>query len=103
MSPLLHGSLGGLPPLYILAGDGECLRDEIIMLAHRAAEPKNYCVKTGMSYGDPEKIKEYDEKPTHVSRTRHAAIHCSLVDITVVCTPEGPTASIRRHVSSDSS
>ncbi len=30
VSPLLHGSLGGLPPLYILAGDSEVLRDEII-------------------------------------------------------------------------
>lgn len=69
VSPLLHGSLGGLPPLYILAGDGECLRDEIIMLAHRAAEPKNYRLKTGMRYNDPEKVEEYDEKPTHVSCT----------------------------------
>lgn len=29
-SPLLHGSLGGLPPLYILAGNSEVLRDEIV-------------------------------------------------------------------------
>ena len=29
-SPVLAGSLGGLPPLYILAGNGEVLRDEII-------------------------------------------------------------------------
>ena len=29
-SPIVAGSLGGLPPLYILAGNGEVLRDEII-------------------------------------------------------------------------
>lgn len=41
-SPVLQGSLGGLPPLYIIAGDSEVLRDEIIMLAHRAACPDRY-------------------------------------------------------------
>lgn len=41
-SPVLQGSLGGLPPLYIIAGDGEVLRDEVIMLAHRAARPEKY-------------------------------------------------------------
>ncbi|QRV75945.1 carbohydrate esterase family 10 protein [Ceratobasidium sp. AG-Ba] len=42
VSPVLHGSLGGLCPLYIIAGDGEVLRDEIIYLAHRAADPTSY-------------------------------------------------------------
>ncbi|KAG9102351.1 hypothetical protein FRC06_002069 [Ceratobasidium sp. 370] len=42
VSPVLHGSLGGLCPLYIIAGDGEVLRDEIIYLAHRAADPASY-------------------------------------------------------------
>lgn len=41
-SPVLQGSLGGLPPLYIIAGDSEVLRDEVIMLAHRAARPEKY-------------------------------------------------------------
>ena len=44
-SPILQGSLGGLPPLYILAGDSEVLRDEIIYLAHRAARPQQYPLK----------------------------------------------------------
>lgn len=44
-SPILQGSLGGLPPLYILAGDSEVLRDEIIYLAHRAARPEQYQLK----------------------------------------------------------
>lgn len=39
VSPLLHGSLGGLCPLYIVAGDGEVLRDEVIYMAHRASNP----------------------------------------------------------------
>ncbi|KAG8741808.1 hypothetical protein FRC10_002407 [Ceratobasidium sp. 414] len=42
VSPVLHGSLGGLCPLYITAGGGEVLRDEIIYLAHRAADPASY-------------------------------------------------------------
>ncbi|CAE6424522.1 unnamed protein product [Rhizoctonia solani] len=39
VSPVLHGSLGGLCPLYIVAGNGEVLRDEIIYMAHRASNP----------------------------------------------------------------
>ncbi|KAG9047560.1 hypothetical protein FS837_002023 [Tulasnella sp. UAMH 9824] len=42
VSPLLNSSLGGLPPLYILAGSYEVLRDEIVYLAHRAAEPARF-------------------------------------------------------------
>lgn len=38
VSPVL-GYLGGLPPLYIMCGDKEVLRDEIIYLAHKAANP----------------------------------------------------------------
>jgi acetyl esterase/lipase len=45
VSPLLQGSLGGLCPLYILAGDHEVLRDEIIYLAHRAADPQKYPIR----------------------------------------------------------
>lgn len=41
-SPALAGSLGGLPPLFILVGDGEVLRDEILYLAHKAANPRAY-------------------------------------------------------------
>ncbi|KAK0468142.1 uncharacterized protein EV420DRAFT_1503082 [Desarmillaria tabescens] len=49
VSPVLQGSLGNLPPLYILAGDGEVLRDEIIYLAHRAARPSEYPVRNGIT------------------------------------------------------
>jgi len=42
VSPVLQPSLGGLPPLLILVGGGEMLRDEQIYLAHKAAAPLQY-------------------------------------------------------------
>ncbi|OBT70690.1 hypothetical protein VF21_10305, partial [Pseudogymnoascus sp. 05NY08] len=42
VSPALQPSLGGLPPLQILTGGGEILRDEQIYLAHKAANPTLY-------------------------------------------------------------
>ncbi|KAJ3518062.1 hypothetical protein NLJ89_g103 [Agrocybe chaxingu] len=48
VSPVLQGSLGNLPPLYILAGDGEVLRDEIIYLAHKAAHPTEHPTREGV-------------------------------------------------------
>lgn len=42
VSPVMQPSLGGLPPLCILAGGGEMLRDEQIYLAHKAAAPTKY-------------------------------------------------------------
>ncbi|KAJ8086857.1 hypothetical protein PM082_005682 [Marasmius tenuissimus] len=48
VSPILQSTLGGLPPLYIIAGDGEVLRDEIIYLAHRAAYPQEYPTRRGV-------------------------------------------------------
>lgn len=48
MSPILQGSLGNLCPLYIIAGDGEVLRDEIVYFAHRAAHPDEYPVRQGV-------------------------------------------------------
>lgn len=37
--------LGGLCPLFVIAGDAEVLRDEIIYLAHKAAYPDKYPLK----------------------------------------------------------
>ncbi|KDN37665.1 alpha/beta-hydrolase [Tilletiaria anomala UBC 951] len=68
-SPILHGSLGGLPPLYILAGNGEVLRDEIIYLAHRAARPMEYPLSEYHLQRRPrsrDSMKKYDSKPTKV-------------------------------------
>jgi hypothetical protein len=42
VSPALQQSLGGLPPLLILTGGGELLRDEQIYVAHKAANPTKY-------------------------------------------------------------
>lgn len=42
VSPVLQPSLGGLPPLLILVGGGEMLRDEQIYLAHKAANPEKH-------------------------------------------------------------
>ncbi|OQE00478.1 hypothetical protein PENVUL_c051G05857 [Penicillium vulpinum] len=42
VSPVLQPSLGGLPPLQILSGGGEVLRDEQFYVAHKAANPKAY-------------------------------------------------------------
>ena len=42
VSPALQPSLGGLPPLLIITGGGEILRDEQIYIAHKAANPAQY-------------------------------------------------------------
>lgn len=42
VSPVIAGSLGGLCPLYIMCGGAELLRDEIIYVAHKAANPSKY-------------------------------------------------------------
>lgn len=42
VSPALQPSLGGLPPLLVLVGGGELLRDEQIYIAHKAAHPAKY-------------------------------------------------------------
>ncbi|KAL9932951.1 hypothetical protein V8E36_008206 [Tilletia maclaganii] len=66
-SPVMQGSLGGFPPLYILAGDAEVLRDEIIYLAHRAAHPKKYPLGEHlMTPRAREAAAKYDEVPTKV-------------------------------------
>ncbi|KAI1211456.1 alpha/beta-hydrolase [Annulohypoxylon truncatum] len=42
VSPVMQPSLGGLPPLLIMTGGGEILRDEQIYLAHKCANPSKY-------------------------------------------------------------
>ena len=42
VSPVLQPSLGGLPPLLIMVGGAEVLRDEQVFLAHKCAKPKKY-------------------------------------------------------------
>ncbi|KAL8767075.1 MAG: hypothetical protein Q9209_006302 [Squamulea sp. 1 TL-2023] len=67
VSPVLQPSLGGLPPLLILTGGGEMLRDEQIYLAHKAANPAKYppCEAYMSEYPDAaDLIAKY--KPTNV-------------------------------------
>ena len=67
VSPVLSPSLGGLPPLLVLTGGGELLRDEQIYLAHKAANPSKYM--PGEAYLDeyPEARKSIQKyKPTDV-------------------------------------
>ncbi|SPO34874.1 uncharacterized protein PSFLO_00345 [Pseudozyma flocculosa] len=68
-SPILHGSLGGLPPLYIIAGNAEVLRDEIIYLAHRAANPRRYPLRADLlerSERARQNAARFDDQPTKV-------------------------------------
>lgn len=67
---MLQGSLGNLPPLYILAGNDEVLRDEIIYIAHRAAHPAKYPTRHGV-LRDGKRQKENANKfttPTKVTQ-----------------------------------
>ncbi|KAH6843046.1 Alpha/Beta hydrolase protein [Chaetomium sp. MPI-CAGE-AT-0009] len=42
VSPIMQPTLGGLPPLLVMVGGGELLRDEQIYLAHKCANPSQY-------------------------------------------------------------
>ncbi|EKM59247.1 uncharacterized protein PHACADRAFT_87660 [Phanerochaete carnosa HHB-10118-sp] len=68
VSPVLQGSLGNLCPLYIIAGDGEVLRDEIVYLAHKAANPSKYPTRKGVlrdAVRQQENVEKFT-KPTRV-------------------------------------
>ncbi|KPI45982.1 AB hydrolase superfamily protein C4A8.06c [Cyphellophora attinorum] len=69
VSPILQPSLGGLPPLCILVGGGEMLRDEQIYLAHKAANPHRYPLSdTYRSRYDPEDkiLNQYKATPVQL-------------------------------------
>jgi hypothetical protein len=54
--------------LYIIAGDGEVLRDEIMYVAHKAASPKEYPTRKGVlreSRRQAENAERF-QKPTKV-------------------------------------
>ena len=65
VSPVMQPSLGGLPPLLIMVGGGEILRDEQIYLAHKCANPKKYAPPSGkLTEKGREHLQKY--KPTDV-------------------------------------
>lgn len=67
VSPVLQPSLGGLPPLLILTGGGELLRDEQIYLAHKAADPAGYPPNDAyLDEHDPERKILHRYEPTYV-------------------------------------
>ncbi|KAK4057569.1 hypothetical protein OIO90_001214 [Microbotryomycetes sp. JL221] len=63
VSPLWTPSLGGLPPTYILAGDKEVLRDEIVYLAHRMAHPDRYPLRKELLESNPERTRKQQNLP----------------------------------------
>ncbi|RXK39917.1 hypothetical protein M231_02851 [Tremella mesenterica] len=66
VSPVL-GYMGGLPPLYICCGQNEVLRDEIIYLAHKAANPSAYPIRPDVRAMLPSLIDiESKHPPTNV-------------------------------------
>ncbi|KAI1175937.1 hypothetical protein F4777DRAFT_548512 [Nemania sp. FL0916] len=65
VSPVMEPSLGGLPPLLIMTGGGEILRDEQIYLAHKCADPEKYAPgDIHMSESARERVSRF--KPTDV-------------------------------------
>ena len=69
VSPVLQPSLGGLPPLLVMTGGGELLRDEQIYLAHKAANPHKYPLGNAYrSQYDPgnEILNKYDPTPVQL-------------------------------------
>ncbi|MCJ1282362.1 hypothetical protein MMC26_001685 [Xylographa opegraphella] len=73
VSPVLQPSLGGLPPLLILTGGGEMLRDEQIYLAHKAANPSKY--PPGEAYLD-----EYPQARALVDRWKPTDVQLQVWD-----------------------
>ncbi|KAJ1338370.1 hormone-sensitive lipase [Microdochium nivale] len=65
VSPVMQPTLGGLPPLLIMTGGGEILRDEQVYLAHKCANPAKYALPDAqMDDAAREQLARY--KPTDV-------------------------------------
>ncbi|KAG5984269.1 hypothetical protein E4U55_005427 [Claviceps digitariae] len=65
VSPVMQTTLGGLPPLLIMVGGGELLRDEQIHLAHKCANPTKYAPPQD-SLSDRERKLLQKYRPTDV-------------------------------------
>ncbi|PSR78655.1 hypothetical protein BD289DRAFT_456196 [Coniella lustricola] len=65
VSPAMQPTLGGLPPLLIMVGGGEILRDEQVYVAHKCANPLKYMPpESTMDDSGRAQIEAY--KPTDV-------------------------------------
>ncbi|KAF8609765.1 alpha/beta-hydrolase [Ceratobasidium sp. AG-I] len=97
VSPALHGSLGGLCPLYIIAGDGEVLRDEIIYAAHRAAHPTSYPLRDELlARGQQREVAEKWTQGTPV----HLQVHDGMCHVLTVFTFTDQAKLVYRQVAS---
>ncbi|KAK3333454.1 hypothetical protein B0T19DRAFT_126528 [Cercophora scortea] len=65
VSPIMQPTLGGLPPLLIMVGGGEMLRDEQIYLAHKCADPASYALPNSL-LDDQARAQLEQYKPTDV-------------------------------------
>ena len=65
VSPIMQPTLGGLPPLLIMVGGGEILRDEQIYMAHKCANPAKYAPLEGSLTPEGKALLE-QYKPTDV-------------------------------------
>lgn len=74
-SPALSGSLGGLPPLYILAGNDEVLRDEVVYVAHKAANPDKFPLRDELMNRFPQTRASYERY-----RTQPTQVHLQVFD-----------------------
>ncbi|KAF8318192.1 alpha/beta-hydrolase [Clavulina sp. PMI_390] len=101
ISPAL-GYLGGLPPLLIIASDKEVLRDEIVFVAHKAANPSKYPVKEEARNLQPH-LRGIEEKygPTNVHLQIYDAIAGFCRHVTSdqasngSSTPQSPSSPVR--------
>ncbi|WVN86963.1 uncharacterized protein L203_102138 [Cryptococcus depauperatus CBS 7841] len=67
VSPINQGSLGGLCPLLIIGGGAELLRDEIVYIAHKAADPTQYPPAMAILDQYPDQLAKIEKyKPTKV-------------------------------------
>ncbi|WFD08450.1 hypothetical protein MVES1_003826 [Malassezia vespertilionis] len=88
-SPALSGSLGGLPPLFVLAGDAEVLRDEAIYIAHKAAHPDRFPLRDELMDRYPSMRKmqaKYYHQPTKVHLQVYDA-QCHVFPMFLLTTP----------------
>lgn len=97
VSPLLNSSLGGLCPLYVLAGNHEVLRDEIVNLTHRAADPQRFPLREGLmkTPRQIENAKKYTQG-TQVGSTASCAVAKAL--LIRRRNAQGTLPAVRRHV-----
>jgi len=65
VSPIMQPTLGGLPPLLIMTGGGEILRDEQLYLAHKCADPAKYALPDELM-NDAARAQLARFKPTYV-------------------------------------